>query len=396
MKKLLVFVLAAAIVFAFVGCTGQENAVPSASEESSAVSEGNEEPTSGDNEESTTESSDQPEELTKVLTSGQNVVQTAVPLVAGKVLGIWEAVGLDVDRTMYVSGPPQLEANPSGDWEIGWIGATAANAGILKYDMKVISLSGYDYSNMAFVRDDSEIYLAGDQGVAGTFGTAEEWRDKDILAPVGTVVYADLMLTLESLGLTADDVNIINMDVSTGLQAFIAGEGDVLFTCSAYASDIAKRDGFEVIHTMEGMGAGMSGTLIVSNTFLSENEDIVVKYLQGALEVMFWLGDEANDEQAAEWYVEVMKEDFGVEMSVEDALTNVKQIGFKDLVFYEDLCKTGDDGLTGLQREFKKFFDYHVTIGAAEAENTDEIIAAVDCSYLEKAIAAYKEANGIS
>ena len=315
--------------------------------------------------------------LTKVLTSGQNVVQTAVPLVAGDGLGIWKTLGLDVERIHYVSGPPQLEANPSGDWDIGWIGATAANAGILKYDMKVIFLSGYDYSNMAFVRDDSDIYLAGDQGVPGTWGTAEEWRGKDILAPVGTVVYADLMLTLKELGLTSDDVKIINMDVSTALQAFLSGEGDVLFTCSAYASSIAKRDGYHIIHTMEGMGAGMAGTIIANRTYLAENEDVVVKYLEGALEIIFWLGDEINVQQAAEWYVKVMKEDFGVEMSLEDAITNVKQIGFKDLTFYEDLCKVGDDGLTGLQREFKKFFDYHVQIGAADSANTEKILSLI-------------------
>ena len=58
-------------------------------------------------------------------------------------------------RTHYVSGPPQLEANPSGDWDIGWIGAPAAITGVLTYNMKVISLSGYDYSNKAFCRADS-------------------------------------------------------------------------------------------------------------------------------------------------------------------------------------------------------------------------------------------------
>ncbi len=328
--------------------------------------------------------------LIAVPTSGQNVVQTAVPLVAGEVMGIWKNLGLDVTRTHYVSGPPQLEANPSGDWEIGWIGATACNTGILQYDMVVLGLSGYDYSNMAFVRDNSDIYLAGDKGVPGTYGTAAEWKGKNIIVGVGTVCYADLMLTLSALGLTEDDVNIINMDISTGLQAFVAGEADVYFTSSSYASELAKRDGFKVIHTMKGMDAGMAGNLIANRSYLEKNEDVVVKYLEGALETIFWLGDEANKDQAAQWYVQVMKEDFGTEMALEDARTNIDQIGFRDISFYEELCKKGDDGLTGLQREYKKFFEYHVQIGSADAANLDKILAACDSTYLEKAIANYK------
>lgn len=336
-----------------------------------------------------------PAALISVPTSGQNVVQTSVPLVAGEAMETWKKLGLDVTRTHYVSGPPQLEANPAGDWDIGWIGATAANTGILKYDMVVLGLSGYDYSNMAFVRDDSDIFLAGDKGVPGTYGTAAEWKGKDIIVGVGTVNYADLMLTLKALGLTDNDVNIINMDISTGLQAFVTGEADIYFTSSSYASELAKKDGFKVIHTMEGMGNGMAGNIIANRDYLAKNEDTVVKYLEGALEIIFWLGDEANNEQAAKWFVQVMKEDFGTEMSLEDAVTNMKQIGFKDIKFYEDLVKVGDDGLTGLQREYKKFFEYHVQIGTADAANMDKILKACDASYLEKALNNYKANHGL-
>lgn len=331
--------------------------------------------------------------LIPVKTSGQNVVQTAVPLVAGEAMKTWEKYGLDVSRVHYVSGPPQLEANPSGDWDIGWIGATAGIVGMLKYDMVLIGLSGYDYSNVAFARTGSDILKAGDKGVPGTLGTAAEWRGKKIICGVGTVNYCDLMLTLEGLGLSADDVQIINMDISTGMQAFLAGEGDVYYASSTYASEIARRPGFEVVHTMEGMDAGMAGTLIANKKYLAANEDVVVKYLAGALEILFWLAKEENNEQAADWFVKVMKEDFGIEMSQADALSNIKQIGFRDIAFYEDLCKKGSDGLTGLQREFKKFFGYHVTIGLQEESNLGKVMGVVDTTYLEKAIELYKSKN---
>ncbi|PYG89434.1 ABC-type nitrate/sulfonate/bicarbonate transport system substrate-binding protein [Ruminiclostridium sufflavum DSM 19573] len=374
MKKILTFVLLASVVMSLTGCGGTDTATDTTTPQSGSGSNA----------------------LTKVLTSGQNVVQTSVPLVAGDAMGTWKELGLEVEKTSYVSGPPQLEANPSGDWNIGWIGATAAITGILKYDMNVIGLSGYDYSNVAFAREDSDIVKAGDKGVAGTLGTAEEWRGKKIIVGVGTVNYADLMLTLKELGLSANDVTIINMDISTGMQAFLSGSGDIWFGSSTYAIQVAAKPGYKTIHTMQGMDAGMAGNIIANRDYLSKNEDAVVKYLEGSIEVLLWLNDENNANQAADWFVQGMKQDFGVEMTKIDALDNIKQTGFKDLKFYESLCEEGSDGLTGLQREFKKFYEYHVIIGSQKEENMQKVLDAVDCTYLKKAIELYKKDHNIS
>lgn len=374
MKKVLAFVLLASLVMSSVLTGCGKTAEPTNTAQSGS-------------------SSDAP---TKVLTSGQNVVQTSVPLVAGDAMGTWKSLGLEVKKTSYVSGPPQLEANPSGDWNIGWIGATAAITGILKYDMKIIGFSGYDYSNVAFAREDSDIVKAGDKGVIGTMGTAEEWKGKKIIVGVGTVNYADLMLTLKGLGLTASDVTIINMDISTGMQAFLSGSGDIWFGSSTYAIQVSRKPGYTVIHRMEGMNAGMAGNIIANREYLSKNEDAVVKYLEGALEVLLWLNDKKNASQAADWFVQGMKQDFGVEMTHEDALANIDQTGFKDLKFYESLCAVDSNGLTGLQSEFKKFYDYHVIIGSQKEENSKKVLEAVDNTYLKKAIELYKKKHNIS
>ena len=344
MKKLTALILALGMVLSLCACGG-ETGTP-------------------DSQDGETDSG-----LVDVPTSGQNVVQTAVPLIAGEQLGTWEKLGLNVTRTHYVSGPPQLEANPSGDWDIGWIGAPAAITGVLTYNMKVISLSGYDYSNKAFCRADSPLAKAAEGPISETLGTAEDWKGLTILVGKGTVCDADLMFMLERLGLTEEDVNIVNSDVDKGYQAFISG------------------------HTMGGMDAAMAGNIIAEADYLAENEDTVVKYLAGALEILLWLGDEANQEQGAEWFSQVMLEDFGTETTVEAALASEKMTEFRDLSFYEDLCKVQENGLTGMQNEFAKFFDIQVAIGSRDAADRDAVIAAVDCSYLEKAIELYKSTH---
>lgn len=330
-------------------------------------------------------------ELIDLATSGQNVVQTAVPLIAGEQLGTWKDLGLNVTRTHYVSGPPQLEANPSGDWSIGWIGAPAAITGVLTYNMKVISLSGYDYSNKAFCRADSKLAKAKEGPISETLGTADDWKGLTILVGRGTVCDADLMFMLAKLGLTEDDVNIVNSDIDKGYQAFTSGSADVFFASGTYTTMLESDSNYAVCHTMGGMEAAMAGNIIAEAGWLEKNEDVVVKYLEGALEVLLWLGDEQNQQQGAEWFAQVMKDEFGTETPINAALDSEKMTKFQDLSFYEDLCKVQENGLTGMQNEFGKFFDIQVAIGNRDAADRDAVVAAVDCTYLQKAIDMYKE-----
>lgn len=334
--------------------------------------------------------------LTSLATSGQNVVQTAVPLIAGEQMKIWEKYGLNVTRTHYVSGPPQLEANPSGDWSIGWIGAPAAITGVLTYNMKVISLSGFDYSNKAFCRADSPLATAGEGPISETLGTADDWRGLTILVGRGTACDADLMFMLDKLGLTEDDVNIVNSDIDKGYQAFISGSADVFFSCSTYTTSLEEDPAYTCCHTMGGMDAAMAGNIIAEADWLSKNEDTVVKYLAGALEVLLWCYDEANLEQGANWFSHVMKEDFGTETTPEAALASEKLTKFYSLEFYEGLCKVEENGLTGMQNLFGTFFDIQVAIGNRDAADRDKVVAAVDCTYLAKAIELYKTNNGLN
>lgn len=326
-------------------------------------------------------------------TSGQNVVQTAVPLIAGEQLGTWSALGLNVSRIHYVSGPPQLEANPSGDWEIGWIGAPAAITGVLTYNMKVISLSGYDYSNKAFCRADSALAKALEGPIPETLGTAEDWKGLTILVGRGTVCDADLMFMLDKLGLTEDDVNIVNSDIDKGYQAFTSGSADVVFVSGTYTTMLEENDAYTVCHTMGGMNAAMAGNIIAEGDWLLKNEETVVNYLTGALEILLWLNDDAHQEQGAQWFAQVMLDEFGATTTAQAALASERMTKFHDLSFYEGLCEVQENGLTGMQNAFGTFFDIQVAIGNRDAADRDTVIAAVDCSYLAKAIQRYKESH---
>ena len=91
-----------------------------------------------------------------------------------------------------------------------------------------------------------------------------------------------------------------------------------------------------------------------------------------------------------------MSDNFGTEMDIETATANVAVADFRDLAFYESLCEVDESGRSGLQKQYESYFDNHVLVGLADADDKEAVLAACDSSYLEKAIALYKETNGLA
>lgn len=150
--------------------------------------------------------------------------------------------------------------------------------------------------------------------------------------------------------------------------------------------------------TFAGLGKNMPATIIANEDYLAENEDIVVRYLAASLESLLWAASDEDSvyKEKADWYYEVMTEDLGISMEEQIATDICGLCDFKDLAFYESLCEKDADGKTGLQKNYEIFFDNHVMVGLATEEDKETVLAGCDASYLEKAIALYKETNGIA
>jgi sulfonate transport system substrate-binding protein len=386
MKKTLALLLAMLIAVSVLGSCGTNSSGPvaAASDKASA---------------GTSSGAAQNAQLFEIKSSGQSSIQSSMPIVAGQNKGIFEKYGITVPPALYYnSGPPQLEAQPGGDWDIGWMGFTATITGIMKYDMSAICLSGFDETDMIIAREDSDIYAAGLSNISGaetTYGTAELWKGKSIIVQAGTVAYCNLLLTLKALGLTVDDVTIINMDPAQGQTAFMAGQGDLWVPVGIYSVN-ALNKGYVAVSTMKGLGANMPAAIIASKEYLKEHETEVVEYLAAVLESVAYVKDEANKEQEGEWYIQFMHDEFGVDYDKDTASAIIDLCDFRDLDFYESLCAAGSDGKTGMQTECAKFFDNHVLVGLTEEKNRDTVLGACDPSYLAKAIELYKQKNGIS
>lgn len=299
----------------------------------------------------TTAATEASAEMEKLLTSGHVAMIVGLPLYLGEDLGIYEDYGLDVERTHYISGPPQLEALPSGAWEIGWIGMAAANTAVLQHDAKIIGVAGTDISHKIFVREDSPIYASGAGHVDGypeLYGTADDWRGATILCEKGTIHYMNLVLALGLLGVSEDEVEIVHMDVTSALQAFKAGEGDVFVSYGTPTLE-AESLGYKVVETMDGIDSATPAVLICTQEILDERPEVVIDYLKGSMDAMLYIQDESHLAENKEAYKIFMTEESGVEFTDEEVDSSWAMYAWPDLETAEELCEIDADGVSGFQ-----------------------------------------------
>ena len=133
----------------------------------------------------------------------------------------------DTTVDMYSGGPVQNEAIASSAWDVGTTGTGGIVLGAVGYDLKAIGFTAPDESTVdLWVRPDSPL-ASCEPDENGIFGTAEDWKGLTILCPTGTSCHMLLIGLLEHMGLTQDDINLIDTSVADSYAAFKAGTGDV-------------------------------------------------------------------------------------------------------------------------------------------------------------------------
>lgn len=329
--------------------------------------------------------------------SVQYAVQQCIPWYMAKDQGLFDKYGVDVQNaSWYSAGAPQLEAQPGGEWDIGLIGFTAAITAALKYDMEVIGMCGFDQGDCCITNIDSEIYQEGNghiDGYPGIYGSAETWAGKKIIVTLGTTRDVFLRSVLGTMGLTYDDVTILNMDNESGKTAFETGEGDIWLPTSTDGAKMLAADPNRVcVASVRDVDGALFNCIVAPKDYLEKNEDVAVSYIAALIEACLWSYGDTNFEKKSEYYSEVMKNYMGVEYTKEECDACIRICDFADRTLFENLCK--DDG--ALFKEYcGKFFDMHALVGIADAANRDAFLSFCNTTYLEKALELYKTTNNV-
>lgn len=190
------------------------------------------------------------------------------------------------------------------DVEIGAFGSTSPLMSIMTGDVDIAftTLQSYLVSINALMEEGSDIatlpkivYLhnssTGADGIVSdsSIQTVADLKGKTVSAQYGEVTHYMLAKALDTVGLTIDDVNLVDMGPGKGGAAFVAGSVDAATTFEPYLSQgVTSRKGNIIISTAD-----------LENTIL----DVIVVSAKTAEEKPAWLQNTLKAVEDATQYV---------------------------------------------------------------------------------------------
>ena len=256
----------------------------------------------------------------------------------------------------------------------------AASSG-LAYDAKIIGLAADDTMACNYwVRPDSEIAGISGQvdGHPEILGDADSWRGKTILCPTGTSAHYLLIATLNLLGLTEDDVEIVHMDVPSAFAAFKAGQGDICALWDPQSKQAAK-EGWVMTSAGQWTGTQVYNVIVASKKAIEEKPEAVLTWLRTYYEVC---EDYKDDKEGQAKYLLELQLDNGLDVD-EEIVTAERPM--PTLADQAELW-AGEPGERPVDKIVYDMFDYFVASGQYEPSDREylESINFVDDTFIKQ------------
>lgn len=187
----------------------------------------------------------------------------------------FEDENLDIELIQFTSGATELAAMASGDIDLGYLGV-GAHVFAPQGQCSILALDSTDLSGEIMVRADSGLK------------TIEDLKNKNVAISAGTTSELVLSMALQLNDMKKTDVNIINMDASGKVTAFMTGQIDAISIEAPYTDQIRKEMGDDQVITISGSkdflpDAVFTNSWVTTNKFLEKNEEVVVRFLKAWL-----------------------------------------------------------------------------------------------------------------
>lgn len=189
--------------------------------------------------------------------------------------GYFEDENLEVELVQFTSGATELAAMASGDIDIGYLGV-GAHVFAPQGQCAILTLDSTDLSG--------EIMVKADSGIQ----SMKDLKGKNVAISAGTTSELVLSMALKLNDMDKTDVNMINMDASGKVTAFMTGQIDAISIEAPYTDQIRKEMGEDKVVTISGSkdflpDAVFTNSWVTTNKFLEKNEDVVVRFMKAWL-----------------------------------------------------------------------------------------------------------------
>lgn len=292
--------------------------------------------------------------------------------------GGYDKANIDADIVTFSGGPVQMEALTSNSWDCGTTGIGGVFNGVLRNDLVVIGPAAKDNASInIFAKNDSDIVKTGPTTPSGVYGTAEEWRGKEIAVTTGTTLHYTLSQGLAELGLGLDDVSIIHMDVSGVNTALLAGRAEIGGVWGSYSYGEALNKAYTPVITALGLNSDISITLVANPNSYNDpaKKEAIAKFVELYYKTAEWVyaNDGANLDKAAEYFTAI-NENSGITSTKEANLTTLTKDKITTLEeAYNMVSSTTESGFTPLFDSHYNLLEFYATnIGSYTLQDLED------------------------
>lgn len=198
----------------------------------------------------------------------QDRIGSVIPIIAVE-KGYFEQEGVRVESVQFNSGPANAEALYSGSVDIAGMGDAAALI-LLAQRPDIVVLASHatgEQRHRLMVREDSLL-----KHVAGL-------RGKTVAVKKGTSTHGALLRLLKKHGLSAADVQLMDLSPSTMSEALAAGSIHA-FAASEPTPSIAEAWGARELATSGGLGNTYPILLVAPRMFVDANHNALTRFFR--------------------------------------------------------------------------------------------------------------------
>ena len=176
---------------------------------------------------------------------------------------------------------------------------------------------------------------------------------------------------MESLGLTLDDVNVVNMEVSSANTAFKAGQGDVVGVWGPLVYSEDKKD-LVMVSSDAWVKTGIVTNYVANPQAWEEKSEAITKWLEVCNMTGEWIQE--NMEEAAAYMTQMYEED-GYPSTDEENLKILQNNPFCSLEYDKDIVTMNEENtMSKMEQQTYDAMSVFVKMGNYTNEQLDELI----------------------
>lgn len=215
--------------------------------------------------------------------------------------------GFKIKTVYFANGGAMNEALAANQWEVGTLSAAAVNS-IAIYGAHCIADVAHSEGGLyTLCSPDSPIakVKGSNPSYPEIYGDADTVKGAIIATNTGTISHLNVVKWLETLGLTSDDVEIVNMDFPSAYQALMTGKCDVA-ALNPPTSFQAQEKGMVVTSSLKELKVPQYDSIIVSDKAFTNRKDVLEKYVKAFFEANDALQADTDMEAQLllDWYTE--------------------------------------------------------------------------------------------